>query len=371
MNKPTLLKIARTGLAAALISLGSAGAASAAGLANPTTNRVPSGATLTACMNDPSGADCTNGALADINAARAAEGVKPMVLPANYATLTGPQQLLVLANLERADRGLKVLVVGLAADLNSNAQAAAAADQDPSASPWNGDGMSSNWAGGYDTPLEADFSWMYDDGLGSPNQDCTATNNTGCWGHRDDILMNFDPPLMMGAAVGKGQYGTSITELFVGGDTAAGPGQADAPVGLTWAQISGQPAPSPTADSTPSGDSTSTGDSGSSNGNAASQPTARSASTGSAPAASRPAGSTAHKALCTVPRLRGLPLNRALHALMHAHCGVGQVISLRAGIAIVRRHHRLHRGAGLHVIVQSVRAGSRHHAGFRVTLRVR
>ena len=388
MNKSKLSTIARAGVLSAAVSLLSAGAASAAGLANPTVNRTLSGTTLTACMSNPSGADCTNATLADINAARAAEGVRPMVLPGNYSSLTAPQQLLVLANLERGDRGLKVLVVGLAADLNRNAATAAAADQDPSASPWNGDSMSSNWAGGYDTPLEADFSWMYDDGIGSPNQDCNTGNTSGCWGHRMDILMTFDPPLMMGAAVGNGQYGTSMAELFVGGDTAAGPGQDDAPVGQTYAQLMGLPSGSAPAAGSDTGSGSSNPSAGGGSGSAPS--TAAGSTPGSAAGANGPSSSTqptaraaaqsvshpdkpvAHETVCTVPLLRGMPLARAIRALVQAHCGVGQVISMRATIASVRhgvRAHRRHRR--LHVIVQSVRAGSHRHAGFRVTLRVR
>src|SRR5580692_2600503 len=53
-----------------------------------------------------SSTDCVTSDLAQINAARAAEGVGPMVLPSGYAQLTGPEQLFVVVNLERVDRGL-------------------------------------------------------------------------------------------------------------------------------------------------------------------------------------------------------------------------------------------------------------------------
>ncbi len=39
-----------------------------------------------------------------------------------------------------------------------------------------------------DTPLGADFAWMYDDGYGGTNRDCTSPTDPGCWGHRDNIL---------------------------------------------------------------------------------------------------------------------------------------------------------------------------------------
>ena len=31
---------------------------------------------------------------------------------------------------------------------------------------------------------------MYDDGVGGTNGDCTSAGQSGCWGHRDGILVN-------------------------------------------------------------------------------------------------------------------------------------------------------------------------------------
>lgn len=211
---------------------------SASSAADPRLNRPPSTATLDACSNAPDGSACIADALSDINAARAAEGVAPMELPANVAALSGPQQLLVLANLERIPRGLAP-VGGLSANLDSIATAAAAHDSDPFPSQFNGDALTANWAGGTGSTLLADFLWMYDDGPGSGNLDCSSAGDSGCWGHRHDILYQFDSPIAMGAAEVDGTaYGQSITELFVGGDTATGAGQADAPIAPTWAQLS-------------------------------------------------------------------------------------------------------------------------------------
>jgi hypothetical protein len=140
-----------------------------------------------------------------------------------------PVQLLNLSNLERVDRGLAP-ILGLSAALNQDAQSAAAQDQDPMPTHFYGTVATGNWAAGYDSTLEADFAWMYDDGLGSDNLDCTNANPSGCWGHRHDILWHFDTPIAMGAGSATGQYGPSMTELFVGGDTRTGAGQPDAPV---------------------------------------------------------------------------------------------------------------------------------------------
>ena len=152
-----------------------------------------------------------------------------MVLPSNFATMSVPVQLLNLANLERVDRGLTA-ILGLSAALNQDADNAAAQDEDPMPTHFYGDVATSNWAGGDSSTLEADFEWMYDDGMGSGNLDCTSSNQSGCWGHRHDILWHFSAPIAMGAGYGTGQYGPSMTELFVGGDTKTAPGEPDAPV---------------------------------------------------------------------------------------------------------------------------------------------
>ncbi|MGA3219689.1 MAG: hypothetical protein ABSE77_11555 [Acidimicrobiales bacterium] len=199
-------------------------------LADPTANSQPSQATLTYCYGDPSGADCTSSALADIDAARSGEGVGAMVLPADFSSLSVPEQLLVVSNLERVDRGLAP-ITGLSAGLDANAQQGAADDADPFASPFYGKEWASNWAGGYASSLVADFFWMYDDGPGSFNIDCQSAGDPGCWGHRNNILASFSTPIMMGAAIASPTPdGPSLTELFVGGDTETGPGEPDAPI---------------------------------------------------------------------------------------------------------------------------------------------
>jgi hypothetical protein len=233
-------------LAVAVLAHSGAPAMAATGPASdPSANRTLSDTTMQACQTDPAGPSCVNSALADINAARAAEGVPPMVLPGGFASLTVPEQLLVLADLERVGRGL-IPALGLSAALNRDAAAGAAADSDPSPTNWYGDSYAANWAGGFPSPLEADFAWMYDDGPGSGNLDCTSTDTAGCWGHRHDILMAFDAPLVMGAAETTGRYGTSLAELFVGGDTATGAGQPDQPLAPTWWSIIGSgPSPAP------------------------------------------------------------------------------------------------------------------------------
>ena len=212
-----------------------------AATSEPATSSSPSQATFQACRGAPDSAGCIRSALSDIDAARSAEGVGPMALPGDFASMDVPQQLLVVTNLERVDRGLAP-VAGLAADLDSAAASAAAADQDPMLKHFNGTMLASNWAGGMSSTLLADFVWMYDDGPGSGNLDCRRASDSGCWGHRHNILYQYDNPVAMGAGyAAHTRYGPSLTELFIGGDTATGPGEADALLAPTWHQLSHSP----------------------------------------------------------------------------------------------------------------------------------
>jgi hypothetical protein len=152
---------------------------------------------------------------------RQAEGVSPMSLPSNWPSLTPPEQLFVLTDLERVDRGLAP-IAGLSANLNAYAQAGANAHSDPTLPPYG-----SIRAGTYSSSPSLGNSmamWMYDDGPGGTNADCPASGGGGCWGHREIILGSYAAPALMGVG-----YGSSTTQVFVGGDTV------DAPY-FTWAQ---------------------------------------------------------------------------------------------------------------------------------------
>jgi hypothetical protein len=220
----TAKKSARTGLSciaaaasAALITM--AASPAFASTTNPATNATF--AATTACAptrtaQPNSTPACIAADLARINAARAAEGVNPMYLPANYPTLSGADQQFVVINLERVDRGIPA-VLGLTAPINTLAATGVHNATDPSfptaGLTWGG----SIWAAGFPSTLEADFAWMYNDGPGSNNIACTPTNTTGCWGHRDIILANpTGAPLVAGAAVAlthaANQYATELQQ---------------------------------------------------------------------------------------------------------------------------------------------------------------
>jgi hypothetical protein len=146
---------------------------------------------------------CSSYVLQAIDAARADEGLAPMVLPSNWASLSTGQQLFVVANLERTARGLAPYL-GINAALSAEAQRAADAGTDPGTAAGFPVGVDAQgflayggaWASGFSV-LAADYVWMYDDGWGgsqasTPNLECTSAAAVGCWAHRDELL-GYDP----------------------------------------------------------------------------------------------------------------------------------------------------------------------------------
>jgi hypothetical protein len=193
-------------------------------LADPKTNTRPSQRFLNACSNmgtsTTANVRCDKAALKDFDGVRKKEGLGPMTLPRDFAGLSVPSQLLAISNIERVDRGLRA-VEGRTHALDKLAQQGANADEDPPfPNPFPGNSGGANWAGAGNSALLDDFYWMYDDGPGSFNEDCQHKGDAGCWGHRHDVLNAYDGPVLMGAAVAyKTEFGTSMTEEFIGGDT--------------------------------------------------------------------------------------------------------------------------------------------------------
>ena len=212
-----------------------------AALVDPPANIPRTPAMEQACSAGP-GQVCQQAVVGAIDEARAAEGVGPLQLPFYFTSLTFPQQILVLADKERVDRGLPGFM-GLSAQLDTLARQGAASNTDP-AGP-SGVDWGSNWAGGEASALLADYDWMYDDGFGSPNMDCGSPPANGCWDHRRNVLGNYGAHPSIGAAAVKVNGVTSMTELFSSG--AAGrlafvlPKQVPAVVTPSSLQISTAP----------------------------------------------------------------------------------------------------------------------------------
>jgi len=167
-----------------------------------------------------------------------------------FDSMTVPEQLFVIADQERVDRGLAP-VSGLTTQLDDVAQTAADGNTDPTLSSstlTGGAGVrswGSNWAGGTSNALGSDYYWIYDDGTNSPNAECSTPSAQACWGHRDNVLGTFvsssscsasgssGPQQYMGAAdtPSAGSWGPSFAEILVG---ACGPTPTD--VVFTWTQ---------------------------------------------------------------------------------------------------------------------------------------
>ncbi|HXW35295.1 MAG TPA: hypothetical protein VEJ87_12010 [Acidimicrobiales bacterium] len=203
--------------------------------AQPSGNILPSPNFLQICddarYDDSS--TCVNATVEAIDNARTTEGLAGLVLPGDWYWLTPEEQMLVATNLERTVRGLAPLQ-GLAIALQPSSEAAAADSSDPSPPggfpflSWGG-----NWAGGLGNPLEAMYLWMYDDGVGSPNVECTAPGQPGCWGHRDNVLapMNCQPCVMGAGFDSTGWQGVPAwSELLV--DTWGNP-----PLAFGWSEV--------------------------------------------------------------------------------------------------------------------------------------
>lgn len=159
-------------------------------------------------------------------AAQAREHLAAWRLPRNFARLPLSEQVFVLTNLERVTRGLWPLW-GMTTGLDAMAAAGARAHTDPvdraASTTW-----ASNWFSGTD-PVQAMFGWMYQDGPGAwgENVDCPKAGAAGCWGHRRNILGDFGPFGLMGAAdIPSG----GTTEILVWAATPATTG-----VVYTWA----------------------------------------------------------------------------------------------------------------------------------------
>jgi len=216
---------------------------------NPSRSLAPSPDFMAAgsCASASNGRPCNREVLRAIaHARRVLEKFGGMSFSlAAYLKLTPVEQLFVTANLERTERGLPPATV-LSRSLDKVAQLGARRDEDPPLSrvparlPGGGQviGLGGNWAGGWPNALGADYGWMYDDGLNSPNEDCTKQDRAGCWGHRDNILGTFSSKTACGGgasalAMGAGYTArlSSETELFAGVC-----GHAPTDVVLTWAK---------------------------------------------------------------------------------------------------------------------------------------
>ena len=226
------------------------GVSQAPALKNPRADVSPSPNFVNTCStsNLDSGGACLAAVISATTNVRAHEGVPALSFDAaSFRKLTIAEQLFVLVDLERIARGIAPFVV-LSSQLDQVALKAAHAQVDPQMAAnavLTGSGpivaWGSNWAGNTPSAAATNYYWMYEDGHGSSNVDCTPTTPKQCWGHRDNILDAFSEAtcsvgpvvLAMGAAEAPGG-GTlpppSFTELM-----SAACGASPSSVVMTWA----------------------------------------------------------------------------------------------------------------------------------------
>ena len=185
------------------------------------------------CQSAPTGSVCIDAAVTYLDQARSSLGQPAYSLPADFASLSQTQQVLILTNEDRTLYGLAP-ISGLTDALSQDAAGSLASDSDPQPSnsdPWAGYTSNASWG---DVNMVAAYEgWMYDDGPGSDNVDCTSSDPSGCWGHRHDILWQFGSgTLAMGAATGADSSGnTAYTMLLMQGNASYRPVFT-----YTWAQ---------------------------------------------------------------------------------------------------------------------------------------
>ncbi len=194
-----------------------------------------------ACQGGGNSAGCLSEVEQAVASARRADGeeIGQLQVPSDFLSLTSGEQIFVLTDAERVERGLAP-IAGLVDELDQQAASAAGADADPSPGTMPAGVTLRAWKSNFaesDGPLATDYQWMYADGVGGENGACQSGNMTGCWAHRDNILWNLTSAqlggqtLIMGAAQAQ-PSGTSyvndaeLIELVVGTPTYA----------YTWAQ---------------------------------------------------------------------------------------------------------------------------------------
>jgi len=161
---------------------------------------------------------CVGATVQAISHARSTEGLPALTLPSNWGQLTEAQQTFVSTDLERTARGLAPMTA-MATVLDQAATQGADAGTDPAPpSSFPSPQWGSNWAGAVGNPLEALYFWMYDDGVGSANVDCSASDHSGCWGHRQNVLVKLPcHDCVMGTGWSAGGYrgDPSLAEMLV------------------------------------------------------------------------------------------------------------------------------------------------------------
>lgn len=164
------------------------------------------------CEIAPNGPTCIAAGISALNRARHGLRLPSYRLPSNFGRYPAAEQLLMLIDQDRSVYHLQP-VAGLNNTLDKAALAGLVRGQDPvGLARLDGAPMlrwGSNIAMGWVSPIYAYYDWMYSDGYGSNNIDCRTPASTGCWGHRENVLLATPAgsQLALGVAAGRGLYG--------------------------------------------------------------------------------------------------------------------------------------------------------------------
>ncbi len=185
------------------------------------------------CASAPTGEECINAVVWYLDKARSRVGLPPYALPANFPSLSPPQQVFILVDLDRVQYGLRP-IPGLTSTLNHDALVSGVWRADDPY-PRKTTGLNTwwpGWAGAFDNAPMAYEAWVWSDGLGSSNPRCTPTDHSRCWGHRHSVLWKYGPVLAMGAAAGRdSRHHLGYAYLFVGANAGYSPAYT-----YTWKQ---------------------------------------------------------------------------------------------------------------------------------------
>jgi hypothetical protein len=155
---------------------------------NPTAN-VPDTFMSTCYSSGFGSVACGEAEAASLDSAGSGEGLASLDWPSALFGLNQADQEFIAADEERVSRGLPP-IAGLTGAANQSALTAAQSNTDPDGFDVSGAiAYASNWAEDYG-PLGAMFDWVYNDGPGSFNEDCPTAGNSGCWIHRDNVLLD-------------------------------------------------------------------------------------------------------------------------------------------------------------------------------------
>ena len=230
--------VASLALVAALCAACSSESGAASNLARPASSIQPAPNYTDVCapLGGDSTSTCLRVTLDAIDTARQLQGVGPMMLPANFAQLSVPEQLFIAVDEERVDRGLAPFP-GLSPALDRGAQQAAKSAQLPARLGGAYSEVNQEWIGAVDNGLDADYQWMYFDGPDSGVPQCSRSQTSGCWVDRQIVLHRFGVgPPRDGSRLGPlGRHFTRRSwRVIAGGDPGRGVSRRRESYAYTW-----------------------------------------------------------------------------------------------------------------------------------------